>query len=429
MKSSSTMSKRDNDFDYAIQVTRIILRSIGAWPSPNYVSNMERIATRFQNVICHFLFGFIIVPSLLQVFLKEHEFKRRVRLLAPVVNASMSWIKYFMILNHAKKIQSCLNRAHQDWSNTVDGSDRKAMLSAARVGRKFAIFSAAFMYTGGLCYRILMPILKGRMLTPENITVRPLALPSYFIKFDGRVSPAYEIVYTLQAFAGVITYSTRVSAAGLAAFFIMHVCGQLSIIMGKLQNLNNISNSNDRAVAILLANIVQHQIEVKSFLAQVEATMRYVWLVEIMGSSLLLCLSGYYIIMEWQNNDLTVMLIMSVMLISFILSIFTYCYVGQRLTDQSIKVGLMTSTTNWYHLQYKRARSLILIMAVSNIPAKISAGRMIDISLPTFNDIDRAGAQIDYGSNRCKAECEQIRKMDETCQRAPVTRSYFRRIW
>ncbi|XP_012063253.1 PREDICTED: odorant receptor Or2-like [Atta cephalotes] len=385
MKSSLTTSKYDNDFSYAVQVTRIILRAIGAWP--NYASSMERIVTRFQNIICHFLFGFIIMPSLLRVFLKEHEFKRRVRLLAPIVNCSMGWMKYFLILNHAKEIQSCLNRAHQDWSNTVDGSDRKAMLSTARVGRKFAIFSAIFMYTGGVGYRILIPLSKGRMLTPENITVRALALPSYFIKFDGQVSPAYEIVFTLQAFAGVLTYSTRIGAAGLAAFFIMHVCGQLSIIMGKLQNLNNISNSNDRAVAMLLADIVQHQIKVKSFLTQVEATMRYVWLVEIMGSSLLLCLSGYYIIMEWQNNDSTAMLTMSVMLTSFIFSIYTYCYVGQRLTDQSIKVGLMTSTTNWYHLQYKRARSLILIMAVSNIPAKISAGRMIDISLPTFSNM------------------------------------------
>ena len=64
-KSSSTMNKHDNDFNYAVQVTRIILRSIGASPNPNYVSNMERIDTRFQNVICHFLFGFIIVPSFL----------------------------------------------------------------------------------------------------------------------------------------------------------------------------------------------------------------------------------------------------------------------------------------------------------------------------------------------------------------------------
>jgi len=263
MKSLSKTSRNDNDFNYAAQVTRVILRAIGAWPIPSYASNVERIATRLQNVICYFLFAFIIVPGLLRVFLKEHEFKRRVRLLAPLLNCWMGCMKYFLLVNHAREIQSCLKQAQQDWSDTVDESDRKAMLSTAKIGRKFAIFSAVFMYVGGLSYRTLVPLSKGRMLTPMNITVRALACPSYFIKFDGEVSPAYEIVFTLQFFAGLITYSVRVGAAGLAAFFIMHVCGQLSIIMSKLQRLNNMPKSDDRAVAILLADIVQHQIKVK----------------------------------------------------------------------------------------------------------------------------------------------------------------------
>lgn len=44
-------------------------------------------------------------------------------------------------------------------------------------------------------------------------------------------------------------------------------------------------------------------------------------------------------------------------------------------------------TTNWYRLQYKRARTLILLMVVSTIPAKISAGRIMEMSLPTFGSV------------------------------------------
>lgn len=263
MKRSSKTNKNENDFNYAVQVTRVILRAIGAWPIPNFASNMERITTRLQNLICYFLFAFIIIPGLLRVFLKEHEFKRRIRLLAPLLNCGMGWLKYNLLVNHAREIKSCLKQARQDWSNTIDEDNRKMMLSTAKIGRRFAIFSAAFMYIGGLSYRTLVPLSKGRMLTPMNITVRALACPSYFIKFDGEVSPAYEIVFTLQFFAGLITYSVRVGAAGLAAFFIMHVCGQVRIIIGKLQYLNNMPNLNDRAVGILLADIVEHQIKVK----------------------------------------------------------------------------------------------------------------------------------------------------------------------
>ncbi|XP_011880195.1 PREDICTED: odorant receptor 4-like [Vollenhovia emeryi] len=387
MGDSLKINAYENDFNYAVQVTRIILRMIGAWPISRYASNVEKIAVRLQNVICYFLFAFVIVPGLLLMFLKERDFKRRVRLLGPILNCWMGCMKYSMLVYHAREIQSCLKQARKDWMDTVNWDDRKAMLSKARIGRKFAICSTVFMYVGGLSYRTLVPLSKGRMLTPMNTTVRALACPSYFVKFNEQASPAYEIVFTLQFFSGLITYSVTCGAAGLAAFFVMHVCGQLSVLIGKLQYLNDMPRPEDRPVARLLADIIEHQIKVKNFLKQVEETMRYVWLVEIVGCTILLCLTGYYVIMEWESSDSTAMLTMSVILTSFTFSIFTNCYVGQLLTDQSIKVGSMTSTTNWHRLPHKRARTLILIMAVSNIPAKISAGKMIEMSLPTFSNI------------------------------------------
>ncbi|XP_024869576.1 odorant receptor 33a-like [Temnothorax curvispinosus] len=379
----------ENDFNYAVQVTRIIMRMIGAWPISRYASSVERIATRLHKVFCYFLFAFIIVPGLLLMFLKERDVKRRVRLLGPLLNCWMGFMKYSLLVYHAREIQYCLKQARQDWGDTVDLRHRQAMLSKARIGRKFAIVSAVFMYVGGLSYRTVVPLSKGRMLTPMNTTVRALACPSYFVKFDEQASPAYEIVFTLQFFAGLLTYSVTVGAAGLAAFFVMHVCGQLSVLIGKFQHLNDMPEPNDKDVAILLADIVEHQIKVRRFLKQVEESMRYVWLVEIVGCTILLCLTGYYVIMEWESSDSTAMLTMSVILTSFAFSIFTNCYVGQLLTDQSLKLGLMTSTTNWHRLPHKRARTLILIMAVSNIPAKISAGKMIEMSLPTFSNIVR----------------------------------------
>ena len=96
-----------------------------------------------------------------------------------------------------------------------------------------------------------------------NTTVRALPCPSYFVKFNEQASPAYEIVFILQFFAGLITYSVTVGVAGLAAFFVMHVCGQLSVLIGKLQCINNMLEPEDRTITILLADIVEHHIRVK----------------------------------------------------------------------------------------------------------------------------------------------------------------------
>lgn len=263
MENVSKISEHENDFNYAVQVTRVILRMIGAWPISRYASNVERIATRLQNVICYFLFAFVIVPGLMLIFLKERDFKRRVRLLGPILNCWMGCMKYSLLLYHTKEIVSCLKQARQDWRDMVNWEDRKGMLSNARTGRKFAIFSSAFIYIGGLSYRTIVPLSKGRMLTPMNTTVRMFPCPSYFGKFDEQASPAYEIIFILQFFSGFLTYSVMCGAAGLAAFFITHVCGQLSVLISKLQYLNDMPEPEDRAVAILLADIIEHQIKVK----------------------------------------------------------------------------------------------------------------------------------------------------------------------
>jgi len=42
---------------------------------------------------------------------------------------------------------------------------------------------------------------------------------------------------------------------------------------------------------------------------------------------------------------------------------------------------------DWYQLPAKSVRSLILMIVMSNQPMKISAGRMIDLSLATFGTV------------------------------------------
>ena len=42
---------------------------------------------------------------------------------------------------------------------------------------------------------------------------------------------------------------------------------------------------------------------------------------------------------------------------------------------------------DWYRLPTKTVQDLILIIAMSNSPAKISAGRIADLSLLTFGNV------------------------------------------
>ena len=57
------------------------------------------------------------------------------------------------------------------------------------------------------------------------------------------------------------------------------------------------------------------------------------------------------------------------------------------LASQSGNVGVAVFMIDWYHLPTKTIQNLILIMAMSNTPAKLSVGRILDLSLSTFGNV------------------------------------------
>lgn len=54
---------------------------------------------------------------------------------------------------------------------------------------------------------------------------------------------------------------------------------------------------------------------------------------------------------------------------------------------QCQKIGKMTYMTEWYRLHHKIALDLILIISRSNAVIKITAGKMVQLSISTFGDV------------------------------------------
>lgn len=51
------------------------------------------------------------------------------------------------------------------------------------------------------------------------------------------------------------------------------------------------------------------------------------------------------------------------------------------------EVAIKACTLKWYRLPNVNARALILIMAISNSPTVIKAGKFVDLSLRTFGNV------------------------------------------
>ncbi|XP_011707127.1 PREDICTED: odorant receptor 22c-like, partial [Wasmannia auropunctata] len=196
--------------------------------------------------------------------------------------------------------------------------------------------------------------------------------------------PAYEIIFSIQFLSGFVQYSVTSGACSLAALLVLHACGQLKILITRMEDLTHSKYFSDQNANRKLAAVVRQHIRIKSFLSKVEEILQYICLVEVVGCTFILCLLGYYIIMEWENNDAVSMLTYTILLLTFIFNIFILCFIGELLTDQSTKMYITFCTLDWYRIPHRTARGLVLIIAMSSIPVKITAGKFMDLSLNSF---------------------------------------------
>ncbi|KAG7198543.1 hypothetical protein KM043_005910 [Ampulex compressa] len=287
------------------------------------------------------------------------------------------------VVNRREGIKTCLEYVKRDWQAVESEADRALMLKYARVGRQLITYCTAFMGSGGLIYHTILPFVVKRANERQNDTIKPLVYPVYEGFYDSQRSPVYELVFFAHFLCGYVSHALACGVCGIAALFASHACGQIDVLISRLEQLVE-QQSDD--ISIQIALLVQKHLSVLKFSAIVEEILREVCLVEFVGSTFMICLLEYYCLVDWEANERFGFTTYILLLISLSFNIFMLCYIGELLTEKTSSVGKVCYSIDWHLLPSRRARDLMLIIAMSRNPAKLTAGRMIDLTITTFGN-------------------------------------------
>ncbi|XP_011058397.1 PREDICTED: odorant receptor 22c-like [Acromyrmex echinatior] len=141
----------------------------------------------------------------------------------------------------------------------------------------------------------------------------------------------------------------------------------------------------EREMDMKLAEIVEHQTRVRNFLRLVQHTLQEIYVVEYLVNTITICLLVYFMLVDWQNRNIPTLCTYWLCIVNVTTHMFLFCYTGEQLTGQAEKVAIASCELEWYRLPDKKARSVVLLIIMSNAPTKIS-GKFIDLSLKTFGD-------------------------------------------
>lgn len=252
----------ESDIKYTFEINRFFFRLLGMWPFPRTNSFIpEIIETVLLIIACFTLLFSELVPTMIYTFIVLKDIRLRLKVIGSVLFTIMTTIKYVYMLFYKNQIKNCLKLVDEDWRNVVNSSARNSMIDRIRIGRRLIVMCAVFVYLNGVAMRIIMPLSSGKIVTPQNITIRPLPSVAHFIIFDVQRSPAYEIVFFLQSFTGVIKYTVTVATFSFITLCVMHFCAQLDILVTLINNFVN--ERQEEPLKKKLAIIVEHQIKTR----------------------------------------------------------------------------------------------------------------------------------------------------------------------
>ncbi|XP_077269562.1 odorant receptor 10-like isoform X1 [Temnothorax americanus] len=389
----------EHDIENAFSMNRFFSRIIGTWPFARTNSiHLELIETVTLAFLCIGLILCEMIPTVLYIFIILTDVRLRLKVMGVIIYSIVGIIKYGYLLFYKNQVRNCLMLIDEDWRNVVNPSDRIAMIDKVRTGKRLIVMCALFAYLTGLGYRMIMPLSMGKIVTPQNVTIRPLPCPAHLVIFDVQRSPVYEIVYFIQFCTGFIKYTITVVTFSFVTLCAMHFCVQSDILVTLMNDFVN--ESRPENLNKKLATIVEHQIKIRNFLQLVQNTTQYPNLIEVMGSTLLICLVGYYMMMEWENYNIVGLCSFIIALTMLCFNIFIYCYMGEQVVDQGDKVASTACTLEWHHLPEAKARSLILLIIVSITPLRLKAGNIIDLSLRTFGNVSNINILLNLSTGK-----------------------------
>ncbi|GAB1864521.1 Odorant receptor [Camponotus japonicus] len=385
-------SSGHRDFVWAIELNRPSLELIGLWPTTDGISKKSlgsNIRASFAFLMITFFLIIPFVHALTRVWGNMALMIDNLRFTLPVLTVLL---KLVVMRWKQSVLLSVVNMMREDWMILKQDGERNVMMKRMQTSRLIVICAYVLMVFT-LIIMIICPYfgLSFRHLTNLTDRDKPFFLQSYYL-YDTDKSPQYELTYLTQIIASFLVLIIYTSVDTFLGFVIFHVCGQLENFRGRLVNLIAGKEFNKA----LSNNIVTH-LRLIRYVDNIEDIFTLIMFGSVIYFGIIFCLSGFVFIVMINNEKINVTNLLQIYcmmaaIIIYFMQMFFYCYVGELIIEQCEAVYRTVYDLEWYNWESKQARNLILLMIRVQQPFRITAGKIVPLTMATFCSLLKTSA-------------------------------------
>ncbi|KAF3054326.1 Odorant receptor 261 [Nylanderia fulva] len=321
----------------------------------------------FAFIMMAFVSGIPFVHALIRVWGNMALMIDNLRISIPVLTVALELVimrwKQTVVLSIVKTMA-------EDWITTKLSTERDVMIKQARIARFLIIFGCIIMAMS-FTILIILPCFGVQIRYPTNLTDRNKLLPlqTYYI-YDTDKDLLYVLTFLSQAIAVLLSAIIFIAINAFLGFVILHICGQLENFKQRIINLVSCKNFNKT----LSSTIVTH-LRLIRYADNIENTYTLILFILVLQFGIVFCLCGFIIL---------IVIICLVVLFVYFRKRFFYCFGGDLITEQCNAVYQTICDLEWYTLEPRKARNLILLMLVAKEPFRITAGKVLPLRMTTF---------------------------------------------
>ncbi|XP_043462007.1 uncharacterized protein LOC122498378 [Leptopilina heterotoma] len=296
----------------------------------------------------------------------------------PTIFTGIGCLVYCIIyLSKQKKLSQLFYEIKRDWEFWTSDRERLIILSHASHGRIYTIFYTGCI-SGTLLTYLIMAVIPQFLdiVLPLNET-RPKKLPFQMYYFVNYSEDYFYWIMLHISFNAVLEMCILIGSESILAVFTEHACALFKIIGVQLKKINN-HESERKNLRTVIFCIEQHNRAIE-FCSIIESLFSPCFFF-IMGlNTILISASLIQVVVNLNKFDIAVRF--GAFTGASIAHLFLNSLPAQRLMDSSAGLVNNLYDSSWHQMPVKLRKLLLLIMMRSRNPCKLTAGKMLDLSL------------------------------------------------
>ncbi|XP_046738656.1 odorant receptor 49a-like [Diprion similis] len=235
--------------------------------------------------------------------------------------------------------------------------------------------------SAAICY--LAPI-TNILITMNRNGTSELNLPYYSRTFyDLSKIHSYVLTYAAQFPFTVVMSVGLIGPEYLIVFLILHVCGHLSSLVERINNIR----TNCQVCHQEIEELVRRHIRLIWTAMTLKKACSVLLLTQLIGGMLNICFVSYHVLLNAAEGQTSSFISFTVYILCTMSFVFINCYVGESLIQESDRVHQSFSECRWYEMSTKHATWMVICMARAQQPLVMTAGNLYTFSFASFMEI------------------------------------------